>query len=102
VLGHDSCGAVAAALHAVQGGSAPDGFIREVVERTMLSVLAVRDQLLTNPTAAVEEHVRYTAELLVRRSALIASRVDDGRCAVLGLSYQLAEGSVRRLASHGL
>jgi carbonic anhydrase len=102
VLGHDSCGAVAAALHAVQGGSAPDGFIREVVERVMLSVLAVRDAAVTDSQVAVEEHIRYTTELLLRRSSLIADRVADGRCAVIGLSYRLAEGTVRQVAGHGI
>src|SRR5690606_42094357 len=79
VLGHDSCGAVAAALAAVRQGTAPDGFIREVVERVMLSALAVREQALADPGAAVAEHIRYTTDLLVRRSALIAERVADGR-----------------------
>lgn len=102
VLGHDSCGALAAAQDAVRHGTVPDGFIREVVERVMLSVLSVRDQLDSSPTAAVDEHVRYTADLLVRRSALIAERIADGRCGVVGLSYRLAEGTVRQVASHGL
>jgi carbonic anhydrase len=102
VLGHDSCGAIAAALEAVQHGTTPEGFVRDVVERVMLSVLAVRYQALTDADAAVEEHIRYTTELLVRRSSVIAERVADGRCAVVGLSYRLAQGSVRRIASHGL
>lgn len=102
VLGHDSCGAIAAALDAVRHGTTPEGFVRDVVERVMLSVLAVRYQALADADAAVEEHIRYTAELLVRRSAVIAERVADGRCAVVGLSYRLAEGSVRQVASHGL
>jgi carbonic anhydrase len=102
VLGHDSCGAIAAALEAVRHGTTPEGFMRDVVERVMLSVLAVRFHALSDADAAVEEHIRYTAELLVRRSAVIAERVADGRCAVVGLSYRLAEGSVRQIASHGL
>lgn len=102
VLGHDSCGAIAATLAAVQDGVPPDGFMRDVVERVMLSVLAVRGQDLTDTDAAVHEHIRYTTDLLVQRSALIAERVADGRCGVVGLSYRLAEGSVRRIAGHGL
>jgi len=102
VLGHDSCGAIAATLDAVQHGITPAGFMRDVVERVMLSVLAVRDQAMTDSDAAVREHVRYTVDLLVQRSALIAERLADGRCGVIGLSYQLAEGSVRRVAGHGV
>lgn len=102
VLGHDSCGAIEAALAAVRGGTAPAGFIREVVERVMLSVLAIPEPARADPAAAVEEHIRYTTELLMRRSTLIAERVAAGQCAVIGLSYQLAEGTVRRVAGRGL
>jgi carbonic anhydrase len=102
VLGHDSCGAIAATLDAVQHGVTPAGFMRDVVERVMLSVLAVREQALVDPDAAVTEHVRYTVDLLAKRSAVIAERLADGRCGVVGLSYRLAEGSVRRVAGYGV
>src|SRR6185436_20857791 len=104
VLGHDSCGAIAATLDALQHGISPPGFMRDVVERVMLSVLASRDSATApaDPDAAVEEHIRYTADLLVQRSAVIAERVADGRIGVVGLCYQLAEGSVRRVAGYGI
>jgi carbonic anhydrase len=104
VLGHDSCGAIAATLDALQSGVSPAGFMRDVVERVMLSVLAARDSATApaDPDAAVEEHIRYTADLLVQRSAVIAERVADGRVGVVGLCYQLAEGTVRRVAGHGV
>lgn len=102
VLGHDSCGAIAAGLEAVQHGYSPGGYIRDMVERVMLSVLAVRDQALADPEAAVVEHIRYTAELLVERSAIIARRLAAGRCGVVGLSYRLTDGTVRRISGHGL
>ncbi|MGN9908378.1 carbonic anhydrase [Phytohabitans sp. LJ34] len=102
VLGHDSCGAIAAAFDAVRHGTTPDGFVRDVVERVMLSVLAVRSQALPDLDAAVEEHIRYTVDLLVRRSQVIADRLADGRVGVVGLSYGLAEGNVRRVAGQGV
>jgi carbonic anhydrase len=102
VLGHDSCGAISATLNAVQHGVTPAGFMRDVVERVMLSVLAVRDQAMADSEAAMMEHVRYTVELLVQRSAVIAERLADGRCGVIGLSYRLAEGSVRRVTGYGV
>ena len=52
--------------------------------------------------SAVEEHIRYTTDLLVQRSSVIAERVADGRVGVVGLCYQLAEGTVRRVAGHGI
>lgn len=102
ILGHDSCGAIAAALDAVQHGITPPGFMRDVVERVMPSVLAIGDPALADSDATVMAHIRYTADLLVQRSGLIAERVADGRCAVIGLSYRLAEGSVRREVGHGI
>jgi carbonic anhydrase len=102
VLGHDSCGAIAATLDAVQHGITPAGFMRDVVERVMLSVLNVRDQALADSEAAMREHVRYTVELLVQPSSVVAERLADGRCGVIGLSYRLDEGSVRRVAGHGV
>ena len=63
-------------------------------------VLAAR--LSEDPRATVEEHIRYTAQLLVRRSAVIAEGVAAGRCGVVGLSYRLSEGTVRRVSSHGV
>jgi carbonic anhydrase len=102
VLGHDSCGAIAAALAALEEGVTPGGYVRDVVERVMLSVLAVRDKALVDPEAAVDEHVRYTVELLAHRSAVIAERLAYGRCGVVGLTYQLAEGTVRQIAAVGL
>jgi carbonic anhydrase len=102
VLGHDSCGAIEAALQSVRDGTTPGGFMRHVVERVTPSVLAVRDQALADPAVAVREHIRYTVDLLAQRSAVIAERLADGRCGVVGLSYRLAEGSVQRVAGHGV
>ena len=68
----------------------------------MLSALAVPEPAREDPRATVEEHIRYTAQLLVRRSAVIAEGVAAGRCGVVGLSYRLSEGTVRRVSSHGV
>jgi hypothetical protein len=42
VLGHDSCGAVAAARAAVADGTTARGYVRDVIERVMPSVLTAR------------------------------------------------------------
>jgi carbonic anhydrase len=102
VLGHDSCGAIRAALDVVEDGVTPGGFIRDVVERVTLSVLAVRDKAVADPDFATDEHIRYTVGMLVERSIVIAERVADGRLGVVGLSYRLVEGSVRRIAGRGV
>lgn len=100
VLGHDSCGAVAAALQVARDGEMPPGAMRSVVERVLPSVLAAGGGD-TDPDVAGEEHIRYTVDLLASESATIARRVAAGRCAVVGLSYRLGDGGVRVIAERG-
>jgi carbonic anhydrase len=102
VLGHDSCGAVAATLRTLSDGVGPEGFMREIVERVMISVLASGGNGNTSSDAAIAEHVRYTVQMLSERSSVIAERIADGRCAVVGLTYRLAEGNVEQVAAIGL
>lgn len=102
VLGHDSCGAIAATLAARQDGTTPPGFMRDIVERVMPSVLAIDRQGHADPDAVTEEHVRYSVDLLANRSSLIADKLAAGRCGVVGLSYQLAEGGMKIISSRGV
>ena len=103
VLGHDSCGAIAAALDVMRTGAVPGGYLRDVVERVLLSVLPVRDRALADGSeVAVSEHVRYTVELLAQRSTVIAERIADGRLGVAGLSYGLDNGRVNQICTLGL
>ncbi|MFB8749096.1 carbonic anhydrase [Streptomyces parvulus] len=102
VLGHDSCGAVTAAAEADRGGTWPAGYIGDVVERVMPSVLSGRAKGLTEVDQFVDEHIQRTVDGLVGRSALLADAVEAGRCAVVGLSYRLAEGTVNCVAQRGL
>lgn len=102
VLGHDSCGAIGAALDAVGGGTVPGGYMRDVVARVLPGLARVREEALADPDVAVREHIRYTVDLLARRSTVIGERLADGRLGVAGLAYRLAEGSVRQVAGLGL
>lgn len=102
VLGHDSCGAIAAALDSVRDGTVPGGYMRDVVERIVPGLVGVRDRALADPDVAVREHIRYTVDLLAERSGVIAERLADGRLGLAGLAYRLAEGSVRLISSRGL
>ncbi|MFC4946223.1 carbonic anhydrase [Pseudonocardia sp. GCM10023141] len=101
VLGHDSCGAVTAAAEADRSGSTPAGYLGDVVDRVMPSVLAGRAAGLHTVDEFVDEHIKRTAAYLLGRSSLLAVEVNEGRCAVAGLSYRLTEGTVRLVASHG-
>jgi carbonic anhydrase len=101
VLGHDSCGAVTAAREACSEGTAPPGYIRDVVERVTPSVLAARAGGHTEVDDIVDVHIQRTGDQMLERSKLLATEVEEGRCAVAGLSYRLADGSVRLVSSHG-
>jgi carbonic anhydrase len=101
VLGHDSCGAVAATVTAYSTGEMPTGFVRDVVERVTPSVLEARRAGLDSLDAIEETHARHTARLLVDRSAVVARAVAEGRCAVVALAYTLTEGRAELLEAIG-
>src|SRR6202021_2343039 len=57
VLGHNSCGAVKAAIGAIDDGAIPGGFVRDVVERVVPSILQARRDGLTRVDEFEERHV---------------------------------------------
>ncbi len=113
VLGHDSCGAVGAAADALATGRMPTGFVRAIVDRVIPSIVALKDPAdggTGDPTAARlmpsaadlgREHVRHTVRMLQSYSAGLSKAVSEGRCAVVGLEYALAEGRVRLVEARG-
>ncbi|MFB7517297.1 carbonic anhydrase [Streptomyces sp. NPDC056144] len=102
VLGHDSCGAVAAACSAVETGQTPGGFVRDIVERMTPSVLAARAAGRDKPDEVLAEHIEHTMDLLLERSRVLAEAVAEGRLGMVGLSYRLADGSAQLVAARGL
>jgi carbonic anhydrase len=94
VLGHDSCGAVKATLSALDDGAVPGGYVRDVVERVTPSILLGRRDGLTRVDEFETRHVNETASQLLARSTAIAERVAAGTLAIIGLTYQLADGGV--------
>jgi carbonic anhydrase len=94
VLGHDSCGAVKATLSAIDDGVVPGGYVRDVVERVMPSILLGRRDGLTRVDEFEARHVNETAAQLGNRSTAIAKRIDEGTLAVAGATYRLADGRV--------
>jgi carbonic anhydrase len=94
VLGHDSCGAVKASLSALDDGVVPGGYVRDNVERVMPSILAGRREGLSRVDEFEARHVTETGAQLMARSTAIAERVASGDLAIVGLTYQLADGQV--------
>lgn len=113
VLGHDSCGAIGAAAHALATGQMPGGFVRAIVDRVIPSIVGLpepggepsahRDSLnAPAPEALGREHVRHTVRMLQGYSAVLRAAIDAGQCALVGAGYTLAEGRVRPIEAVGL
>jgi carbonic anhydrase len=94
VLGHDGCGAVQAALTALDGGDLPNGYVRDVVQRVTPSILLGRRDGLRRVDEFEARHVHETLAQLRARSTVIAERVAAGALAIAGVTYRLAEGRV--------
>jgi carbonic anhydrase len=101
VLGHDSCGAVAATINALDGGDVPGGFIRSLVERVTPSVLLGRREGLTSVDELEARHVVETSRLLMQRSMIISQRVATGQCAIASVTYKLEDGRAQLHRSVG-
>lgn len=102
VLGHESCGAVAAADHALNTGEMPSGFRRVLIEKVTPSLLRARAEGVEEIHDFERAHVKEIATHVVDRSPEIAERLQDGRVGVVGLRYRLSDGMTEPLVSFGL
>lgn len=98
VLGHSSCGAVSAALQAVEESTQPSGYISAVVDAIAPSIDTAATEGVRSVDGVVDVHVQQTVTELQRLSDTTAKAVTAGSCRVVGLSYLLAEGRVTLVA----
>lgn len=101
ILGHDSCGAVAATLKALDDLEIPAGYVRDVVERITPSILAGRREGLTRVDEFEARHVEETGRILMARSRVVADEIAAGRLGIVGLTYKLTDGQVTLRGSLG-
>ncbi|MDK9495951.1 carbonic anhydrase [Streptomyces katrae] len=94
VLGHQGCGAVAAAVHAEAGGELP-AHIAYLADR-IRPAIDHRLQGDARIDAAVTENVRRVRARLAAEPDL-AARVADGCLAVVGARYELTSQLVRKV-----
>ncbi len=92
ILGHDSCGAVSATVEALETGEIPPGFLRDVVEKVSPSILNGRREGLSTIDDFEARHVLETGELLEQRSKIISEKIDEGKLAIVGVTYKLSDG----------
>jgi carbonic anhydrase len=94
VLGHERCGAVAAAVSVVAKNAMFPGAIGEMVEPIVPAVLRAQGQpgeLLDN---AVRENVRRVVSRLRGGGAILPDRAEAGRLKIVGARYDLDDGAV--------
>jgi carbonic anhydrase len=97
VLGHSGCGAVEAAVAALQGQAIPD-YAYRFAEAIGPAVQRVRNQpgdLLDN---AVRANIQQGVEQLRSAQPVLAEAVAGGRLTMAGAYYDLASGRVSLLA----
>ena len=96
VLGHDACGAVAAAIDSVKPNAVP--LPPHIASLTSKIVPAVRRAAVISngnpdPMDVGREHLRDTIAELIASSELISDAIAAGTLAVVGANYRLLEGT---------
>ena len=102
VLGHDECGAVSAAIASTRSDAPPlPPHIWRQIAPIVPAVRRVERQGTENgvPPAEIDaeqvgrEHLRDTVGELLHSSELISDAIAEGRLAIVGANYRLAEGT---------
>jgi carbonic anhydrase len=100
VIGHQECGAVAAAIAELGADAAPlPPYIARITELIKPSVRQIAGTGVTDP-AAVDAaavgraHVEHTIGGFLAASEILSSAVANGTLAIVGAGYQLVEGRV--------
>lgn len=99
VLGHEKCGAVAAALD-LKGK--PEGNIGAILKKIMPAVKTAKkkggtkDEILD---AAVQENVKNTSSEIMKKSKIVKELVHEGKLKIVTGEYSLTTGSVAMLES---
>ena len=98
VLGHEECGAIKAAIRAVQEGISPKGALGSIVDtlRPVVESLADRDpkDLVWQ---VVKANVERSVDHLLNSHVALADAVAGGRVKVVGGIYGLHTGRVQML-----
>ncbi len=101
VLGHESCGAVDAAVKAEKGEASFNGHIHDLVEDIRPSVeAAMKDHNAANGSlldAAVAENARRVKHELERSQPYIGKFAEEGKIGLVAARYDLNTGEVTRV-----
>jgi carbonic anhydrase len=98
VLGHERCGAVAAACDVVSKQAAFPGSIGPMVEAIVPAAKAVKGKPGDFVDNAVRENARRTAAQIAGKSKIVADLVAAGKVKVVAARYDLDTGKVEYLS----
>ncbi|MEZ2122911.1 MULTISPECIES: carbonic anhydrase [unclassified Corynebacterium] len=102
VLGHESCGAVAATMAALDGHEIPGGFQRVLIEKVSPSILDARAAGRRTIEEFEAHHVAETVDQVLSRSPEIKARVSKGTCGIVGVRYRLSDGMAEPVVTIGV
>ena len=98
VLGHKSCGAVAAACDVVTKKATYPGSIGPMVKAIVPAAEAVKGKPVDFVDNAVRENARRTAVQIATKSKIVADLVKSGKVKVVAARYDLEDGKVEYLS----
>lgn len=102
VMGHESCGAVRATMGFAEGGSAPNGFQRTIVERVLMSVTEANKRGLVTREDVERQHITETVYQLMARAPGLGQGLIRQSMGIVGLRYNLSEGRVEPVVLNGV
>ena len=94
VLGHDSCGAIAATQDAMRGDAVAVPELRVIIDRVMPSIELARERGTAERDGVTAVHVQRTVAMLSEPGTIIGDAVLAGTCLVVGMTYRLADSRV--------
>jgi carbonic anhydrase len=97
VLGHERCGAVAAACDVAEKGTDLPGFIGPMVDAILPAAIAMRGKDGDYVQNVVQESARRTAERIASESLIVADLMREGKVKVVYAVYDLDTGVVEFL-----
>lgn len=98
VLGHESCGAVTAAIRAMEQGSSTPGHIGSLVDAIMPAVARARTHAGDLIDNAVRANITMVVEQLKASLPLLAPQVQSGKLKIVGIRSDLDDGVMDLIA----
>ena len=95
VLGHERCGAVAAAVEVATKGAELPGFIKPMVAEIVPAVEAVKGRQGDLVDLAVIENARANAARILEKSEIVRHHVEDEAVKIVFGRYDLDTGAVK-------